>query len=60
MESYVRLGENYLKKKYYVPLHGGGGGVKNCKNHHYVINEWPLKHILLYNLREKALAWAGF
>ena len=28
-------------KKSYVPLHVGRG-VKNCQNHPYVINEWPL------------------
>ena len=28
-------------EKSYVPLHGGRG-VKNCQNHPYVINEWPL------------------
>ena len=28
-------------EKSYVPLHGGMG-VKNCHNHPYVINEWPL------------------
>ena len=30
-------------EKSYVPLHGDGeGGIKNCQNHPYVINEWPL------------------
>ena len=29
-------GEGFNKS--YVPLHG----VKNCQNHPYVINEWPL------------------
>ena len=29
-------------EKSYVPLHGDGGGVKNCQNHPYIINEWPL------------------
>ena len=33
-------GEGFEKS--YVSLHGGRGGVKNCKNHPYVINEWPL------------------
>ena len=31
-------------EKFYVPLNGGRG-VKNCQNHPYVINEWPLKCI---------------
>ena len=34
-------GEGFEKS--YIPLHGGREGVKNCKNHPYVINEWPLK-----------------
>jgi hypothetical protein len=32
-------GEGFEKS--YVRLHGGRG-VKNCQNHIYVINEWPL------------------
>ena len=40
MESYVRIGGEGFEKSY-VPLHrGGGGGVRNCQNHPYVINEW--------------------
>ena len=31
-------GEGFEKS--FVPLHGVGG-VKNCQNHPYVINEWP-------------------
>jgi hypothetical protein len=37
MESYVRIGGRGLKI-----LHGVRGGVKNCQNYLYVINEWPL------------------
>ena len=33
-------GEGY--EKFYVPLHGGRGRVKNCQNHPYVINKWAL------------------
>ena len=32
-------GEGFEKS--YVPLHGGRG-VKNCQNHSYVINDWPI------------------
>ena len=39
-------------EKSYVPLHGGGG-VKNCQNHSYVINEWPLTIMLARGSREK-------
>jgi len=28
-------------EKFYIPLHGSRG-VKNCQDHPYVINEWPL------------------
>ena len=41
MESYVRIGGKVFEKSY-IPLHWGRG-VKNCQNHPYVINEWPLK-----------------
>ena len=53
MEPYVRIEEEGFEK-FYVALHGGGGfekfyvalhgggGFKNCQNHPYVINEWPL------------------
>ena len=34
-------------EKSYVRLHGGRGGVKNCQNHPYVSDEWPLSS--LYN-----------
>ena len=40
MESYIRIGGEGFEKSY-VPLHGVGG-IKNCQNHAYVINEWPL------------------
>ena len=33
-------GEGFEKS--YVPLHGSRG-VKNCQNHHYIINECPLR-----------------
>ena len=36
------LGEGCEKS--YIPSHGRG--VKNCQNHPYVINEWPLKFTL--------------
>ena len=39
MESYVRIWERGLKNLTY-PYMGVGG--KNCQNHPYVINEWPL------------------
>ena len=29
-------------EKSYVALHGGRGGIKNCQNQPYVINEWPI------------------
>ena len=38
-------------EKSYVPLHGGRG-VKNCQNHPYVINEWPLS---IFNTRTMLL-----
>ena len=41
MESYVRIGGRGLKNLTYSYM-GVGGGVKNCLNHPYVINEWPL------------------
>ena len=35
-------GEGFEKS--YVPLHGAeGGGVKNCQNHPYIINERPIQ-----------------
>ena len=46
MISYVRIGRRGLKKSY-VPLHGGRR-VKNCQNHPYVINEWPLELELIF------------
>lgn len=37
----IRIKEGF--KKSFVPLDGGRGvRVKNCDNHPYVINEWPL------------------
>ena len=41
MESYVRIGKRGLKNFTY-PYMGVGKRVKNCQNHPYVINEWPL------------------
>ena len=38
MESYVITGERDLENLKY-PYMGVGGGVKNCQNHPYVINE---------------------
>ena len=40
MESYVRIGERSLKNFKYPYM--GAEGVKNCQNHPYVINKWPL------------------
>jgi hypothetical protein len=40
MESYVRIGREAFEKSS-IRLNGGRG-VKNCQNHAYVINEWPL------------------
>ena len=40
MESYVRIEGRGLKNFMYPYM--GVGGVKNCQNHPYVINEWPL------------------
>ena len=42
MESYVRIGGRGLKNLMY-PYMGVERGVKNCQNHPYVINEWPLR-----------------
>ena len=39
MESYVRIGGRGLKNLTYPYM--GVGGVKNCQNRPYVINEWP-------------------
>ena len=43
IESYVRIGGMFEKS--YIRLHGVGG-VKNCQNHPYVINEWPLIYLI--------------
>ena len=43
MESYVRIGGEGFGKSY-VLLHRGRG-IQNCKNHPYVINEWPLRQM---------------
>ena len=45
MESYVRIGRRGLKNPTYP--YGRVRGVKNCQNHPYVINEWPLISILI-------------
>ena len=39
MESYVRIGGRSLKNFTYPYM--GVGGVKNCQNHPYIINECP-------------------
>ena len=44
MESYIRIGGKGLKNLMYTYM--GWGGVKNCQNRPYVINEWPLAHSL--------------
>ena len=41
MESYIRIAGRGLKNLTY-PYLDGGGGVKNCQNHPYVINEFDL------------------
>ena len=46
IESYVRIGGKGLKNIKVILYGGKGGGVKNCQNHPYVINEWPLIHLL--------------
>ena len=43
MESYVRIGGRGLKNLTYPYM--GVVGVKNCQNHPYIINEWPLSNI---------------
>ena len=45
MEYYVRIRGRGLKNLTY-PYMGVGGGVKNCQNHPFVINEWPLVYLL--------------
>jgi hypothetical protein len=40
VESYVRIRGKGLKNLTY--LYVGVGRVKNCQNHPYIINEWPL------------------
>ena len=63
MESYVRIGGKGLKNLTYHYM--GVGGVKNCQNHPYVINEWPQtvqhssnktwkKHLLVRGLWNRA------
>ena len=39
-ETYVRIGRRSLKNLTYPYM--GIGGVKNCQNHPYIFNEWPL------------------
>ena len=52
MESYVGIGRRGLQNLMY-PYMVVGGGVKNCQNPPYVINEWPLtRQILKYNVEE--------
>ena len=41
MDSYVRIEGRGLKILTY-PYIRMGGGVKNCQNHSYIINEWLL------------------
>ena len=47
MESYVRIGGRGLKNLTYTYM--GVRGVKNCQNHPYVINEWPLISISVWS-----------
>ena len=43
MESYVRIGGEFEKSyERYMEV----GEVRNCQNHPYVINEWPLRYEL--------------
>ena len=42
MESYVRIGGRGSKNFTYPYM-----GLKNCQNHPYVINEWPLMNLAL-------------
>ena len=48
MESYVRIEGRGLKNLTYPYM--GVGGVKNCQNHPYVINEWPLTAQVLFSV----------
>ena len=50
MESYVRIGGRGLKNLTYPYM--GVREVKNCQNHPYVINEWPLNTLYLKFLLE--------
>ena len=43
MRSYVRIGGRGLKNLTYPYM--WVGGVKNCQNHPYVINEWPQRRL---------------
>ena len=46
MESYVKIEGRGMKNLMYLYM-GVGEGVKNCQNHPYVINEWPLTDIIV-------------
>ena len=41
MESYVRIGGRSSLKNHTYP-YMGVGGVRNCQNHPYIVNEWLL------------------
>ena len=45
MESDVRIGGKGLKNLTYPYM--GVGGIKNCKDHPCVINEWPLRCVII-------------
>jgi hypothetical protein len=46
MQSYVRIEGRGLKNLMYPYM--GVGDVKNCKNHPYIIYEWPLTNAQYY------------
>ena len=53
IESYLRTGGRGLKNLTYAYM--GVREVKNCQNHAYVINKWPLKCPKSYLLETKML-----
>ena len=44
MESYLRIWGKGLKNLMYPYMGVGEEAIKNCQNHPYVINEWPLDY----------------